>query len=64
MTTGERGLEHEAKHAAPSSAEDKSKWRYTAAPLYALMVWTGTTVALPCLAFSTKCSHTSNRIIT
>ena len=60
----EKGLEHEAEHTPPSGAEVKNKWTYTAAPSYAFMVWIATTLVLRCSAFFTKCSHTSNFIIT
>jgi len=31
-------------HFPPSSTEVKNEWIYTSTPLYALMVWTGTTL--------------------
>jgi hypothetical protein len=59
-----KGLEHEAEHTPPSGAEVKNKWRYTAAPSYAFMVWITTTLVLHCSAFFTKCSPTSDFTIT
>jgi hypothetical protein len=36
----------EVDHSPPSNAEVKNEWSSTSSPLYAFMVWTGTTILL------------------
>jgi hypothetical protein len=42
---------------ALSGAEVKNEWRYTSAPLYAFMDWTGTALALFFTLVRTKSCH-------
>jgi hypothetical protein len=47
-------LVHEVYHSPPYSAKVKNELNYTSSPLYALMVWAGTTV--PSASSREKCS--------
>jgi len=42
--SGLQQLKHKVEYSSHSSAKIKNEWSYTSTPLYAFMVWTGTTL--------------------